>query len=102
MQLTLEPNDSKRLAKLCGKFDENLKQIENRLNVKIKNRGNYFQFEGLEESIKKLLYSSVVYIKTHKIISNLPLSTSTCICKNLAYQSYQTQIMQSHLMITVV
>ena len=53
MQLTLEPNDSKRLAKLCGKFDENLKQIENRLNVKIKNRGNYFQFEGLEESIKK-------------------------------------------------
>ena len=42
MQLILEPNDSKRLAKLCGQFDENLKQIERRLSVKIKNRGNFF------------------------------------------------------------
>jgi phosphate starvation-inducible PhoH-like protein len=53
MQLILEPNDSKRLAKLCGQFDENLKQIERRLGVKIKNRGNFFEFYGLEESKRK-------------------------------------------------
>jgi phosphate starvation-inducible PhoH-like protein len=53
MQLILEPNDSKRLAKLCGQFDENLKQIERRLGVKIKNRGNFFEFDGLEESKRK-------------------------------------------------
>ena len=53
MQLILEPNDSKHLAKLCGQFDENLKQIERRLGVKIKNRGNFFEFDGLEESKRK-------------------------------------------------
>ncbi len=73
MQLTLEPNDSKRLAKLCGKFDENLKQIENRLNIKIKNRGNYFQFEGLEESIKKASFLiDSLYKVTQKNIELTP------------------------------
>ncbi|MBT5292932.1 MAG: PhoH family protein [Cellvibrionales bacterium] len=45
--LTLEPNDTRRLAKLCGPFDEHLRQIEKRLGVKIKNRGNRFQFDGI-------------------------------------------------------
>ncbi len=45
--LTLEPNDTRRLAKLCGQFDEHLRQIEKRLGVKIKNRGNRFQFDGI-------------------------------------------------------
>ena len=51
VQLTLEPNDSRRLAKLCGPFDEHLRQIENRLGVKIKNRGNRFQFDGIDDTI---------------------------------------------------
>lgn len=48
--LTLEPNDTRRLAKLCGQFDEHLRQIEKRLGVKIKNRGNRFQFDGIDDS----------------------------------------------------
>ena len=47
--LTLEPNDTRRLAKLCGPFDEHLRQIEKRLGVKIKNRGNRFQFDGINK-----------------------------------------------------
>lgn len=48
--LTLEPNDTRRLAKLCGQFDEHLRQIEKRLGVKIKNRGNRFQFDGIDDN----------------------------------------------------
>lgn len=48
--LTLEPNDTRRLAILCGQFDEHLHQIEKRLGVKIKNRGNRFQFDGIGNS----------------------------------------------------
>ncbi|MCG8668830.1 MAG: PhoH family protein, partial [Pseudomonadales bacterium] len=47
--LKLEPNDSRRLARLCGQFDENLHQIESRLDVEIKNRGNDFELTGMSE-----------------------------------------------------
>lgn len=44
--LTLEPNDSRRLASLCGQFDQHLRQIEQRLGIKIHNRGNQFSLHG--------------------------------------------------------
>jgi phosphate starvation-inducible PhoH-like protein len=44
--LTLEPADSRRLASLCGQLNANLKQIEQRLAVKINLRGNVFSVEG--------------------------------------------------------
>ncbi|MFP5383486.1 MAG: PhoH family protein [Gammaproteobacteria bacterium] len=44
--LTLEPYDARRLAVLCGRLDEHLRQIEHRLGVDIRNRGNEFQFSG--------------------------------------------------------
>src|SRR5690554_4016553 len=45
-QLTLEPDDSRRLANLCGQFGRHLRQIEQRLNVEIRNRGNEFALVG--------------------------------------------------------
>ena len=42
----LEPHDTRRLASLCGQFDENLHQIEQRLGIEIRNRGNVFAFYG--------------------------------------------------------
>ena len=48
-QIKLEPNDSKKLASLCGPFDEHLRQVENRLDVTIQNRGNNFQLVGEQE-----------------------------------------------------
>ena len=47
--LKLKPNDSRRLAKLCGQFDEHLHQIESRLDIEIKNRGNDFELSGVSE-----------------------------------------------------
>jgi len=44
--LELQPDDSVRLALLCGPLDCNLRQIEQRLNVKIRCRGNRFRVSG--------------------------------------------------------
>ncbi len=45
-QLALEPADAKRLASLCGQFDEHIRQIEQRLGVDISSRGNQFAISG--------------------------------------------------------
>ena len=45
-QVILEPDDTRRLASLCGQFDEHLHQIECRLNIEIRNRGNHFALLG--------------------------------------------------------
>ena len=47
-QVVLEPDDSIQLATLCGPFDAHLKQIETRLGITIRNRGNQFHISGDE------------------------------------------------------
>jgi len=44
--IVLEPADNRRLANLCGQFDEHIRQIERRLNVEIASRGNQFRVTG--------------------------------------------------------
>ena len=44
--LTLEPNDARHLATLCGHLDSHLRQIEQRLGITISARGNQFQLSG--------------------------------------------------------
>ena len=46
MDIAFEPVDNLRLAHLCGALDENLKQIEDRLNVRIARRGERFSVSG--------------------------------------------------------
>ena len=50
--VNLEPNDSRRLAALCGPFDQNLKHLEKRLGVHIRSRGNLFQISGPEQRVE--------------------------------------------------
>ena len=45
-ELNLEPNDSRRLAALCGPLDEHIKALERRLGLRIRNRGNAFRLTG--------------------------------------------------------
>jgi len=45
-EFLLEPTDNRVLANLCGQFDEHLRQIEQRLGVRISNRGNHFRVSG--------------------------------------------------------
>ncbi|NNF52056.1 MAG: PhoH family protein [Gammaproteobacteria bacterium] len=49
--LSLKPDDNRRLANLCGQFDQHLRQIEQRLNVEIRNRGSEFHIEGAPEAV---------------------------------------------------
>lgn len=49
-QLTLEPDDNRRLASLCGQFDQHLRQIEQRLDIEIRNRGNRFALTGTAQT----------------------------------------------------
>ncbi|HEY3809591.1 MAG TPA: PhoH family protein [Steroidobacteraceae bacterium] len=45
-EFALEPEDNTRLASLCGPLDANLRQIESRLGVKIRRRGQSFRVQG--------------------------------------------------------
>ncbi|MCL1826006.1 MAG: PhoH family protein [Betaproteobacteria bacterium] len=45
-ELTLEPVDNGRLARLCGALDENLRQIENAFDIAIARRGAHFTLHG--------------------------------------------------------
>ena len=51
--LNLEPNDAGRLATLCGPLDQNIRQLENRLGIHIRNRGHDFQLEGPSDGVRK-------------------------------------------------
>lgn len=49
--LSLEPDNAHHLANLCGEFDRHIKQIEKRMSVSIRNRGNQFQIAGPEKPV---------------------------------------------------
>lgn len=50
--LTLEPSDSRRLANLCGLLGQHLRQIEERLEIEIRNRGSDFELTGPQAKIR--------------------------------------------------
>ena len=51
--LSLAPADNVRLVELCGPLDAHLHQIEVRLGVEVRRRGNRFQIIGLPEATKR-------------------------------------------------
>ena len=52
MEIKLQPEDNTRLANLCGPLDENIKQIENALEVNINRRGATFSITGKKENMR--------------------------------------------------
>ena len=48
--VVLLPADNARLARLCGPVDAHLREIEQRLGVEVRNRGNRFQLVGEDEA----------------------------------------------------
>lgn len=66
--LTLAPEDNHRLFNLCGKLNEHLKLIENRLGVMIKQRGHTFSVSGERHAVRQActtLYD--LYHETEKV-----------------------------------
>ncbi len=53
IELELKPFDNRRLADLCGQFDEHLRHIERYFGVEINNRASVFQIIGTESSVTK-------------------------------------------------
>jgi len=51
--LVFAPADNVRLVELCGPLDQHLHQIETRLGVEVKRRGNRFQIIGVAAAIKR-------------------------------------------------
>ncbi len=64
---SLEPNDARNLAALCGQLDIHLRQIEKRLDVSIYNRGNQFELRGQQDrcEMAAILLSSLYRDVTH-------------------------------------
>lgn len=52
MEVDFTPEDNHRLANLCGALDENLKQIEDALEVGIARRGGVFRLSGDEKNTR--------------------------------------------------
>jgi phosphate starvation-inducible PhoH-like protein len=46
IKISFDPVDNKRLVHLCGPLDENLRQIENALEVSVSRRGGHFIIAG--------------------------------------------------------
>jgi len=53
LELVLEPDEAQRLANLNGPFDAHLRQIELRLGIEIRNRGNRFQLLGAKGDVAR-------------------------------------------------
>tara|TARA_R110001592_G_scaffold93708_3_gene271853 strand:+ start:522 stop:1562 length:1041 start_codon:yes stop_codon:yes gene_type:complete len=51
-RLVLEPDNTHRLANLCGHLNEHLKQIEKSLGLKVQNRGNEFKLTGSKRAVE--------------------------------------------------
>ncbi len=51
-RLVLEPDNTHRLANLCGHLNEHLQQIEKSLAVKIQQRGNVFNLSGSKSAVE--------------------------------------------------
>jgi phosphate starvation-inducible PhoH-like protein len=82
VDFSLEPADNARLANLCGQFDENLRQLEQRLGIEINNRGNQFRVIGPAESaqaatqVLKELYAATARERISRESVHLSLSKS--------------------------
>ena len=57
--LVLQPSDNIRLVELCGPLDEHLHQIETRLGVEVKRRGNRFQIVGNGTYVRERHFSAL-------------------------------------------
>ena len=80
----LEPEDNQRLVGLCGEYDMNLKQIEERFQVRVSHRGHLFYVDGDQDKVtsaEKVLRALYDHTKhdgeltaetVHLVISQVP------------------------------
>jgi len=67
VKFSFEPVDNQRLARLCGPFDENLRQIETALEVGIARRGEHFSVQGAQAELARQVLQDVYREAKHDI-----------------------------------
>lgn len=95
--ITLTPVDNRRLANLYGRFDEHLRQIENRLKVDITNRGNVFQLTGTLETVRiaaKVL--KALYQETEEGVELTPTQVHLCLQQHSLPSELQDENSSAH------
>lgn len=91
LEISLEPNDNRRLMSLCGRFDEHLRQIEKRVGVEINNRGHSFQIIGPDKAVKitkKLIQQLYEQTKTQEELTPYQV--------HLSLQSFQPDLLDDN------
>ncbi|MGY2572595.1 PhoH family protein [Vibrio sp. C8] len=73
LEINLEPSDNRRLASLCGPFDDNIKHLERRLGVEINHRSQFFTIVGKPHTTAAALdIIKSLYVDTAPIRGEIP------------------------------
>ncbi len=84
MDISFEPVDNARLARLCGAFDENLRQIETALEVNIVRRGERFTIVGAQAGLARTVLERFYLEAKHDItLERLQLGLIECMRHDL-------------------
>ena len=83
--LTLEPNDARHLAVLCGQLDSHLRQVERRFGLSISARGNQFLLDGPADAV-----AAATRLLTH-------LYAEVCLGIELTPESLHLQLQHTEL-----
>ncbi|MBS9777805.1 MAG: PhoH family protein [Gammaproteobacteria bacterium] len=90
LEFNLSTKDAGRLQNLCGNLNENIRLIEERLDVVISNRADLFMIEGEETNI----------VKTRKVIEDLYARTEGKNVEVLDNQSIHLALADVHASVT--
>ncbi len=73
LEITLEPSDNRRLASLCGPFDDNIKLLERRLGVEINHRSDLFTVVGKAHTASATIdILRTLYVDTAPVRGHIP------------------------------
>lgn len=73
LEINLEPSDNRRLASLCGPFDDNIKHLERRLGVEINHRSQFFTIVGKPHTTAAALdIIKSLYVDTAPVRGEIP------------------------------
>ena len=53
LRLELQPDNPQRLANLCGRLNEHIRLLEERLGLRVSSRGNEFELEGSATAVQR-------------------------------------------------
>ncbi|NIY91763.1 PhoH family protein [Vibrio diazotrophicus] len=73
LEINLKPSDNRRLASLCGPFDDNIKHLERRLGVEINHRSQFFTIVGKPHTTAAALdILKSLYVDTAPVRGEIP------------------------------